>query len=399
MMSISRRGLLEWDKATIPREEYERRVESVRNVMGKEGLDALLIYSSMQRTGNVCYLTHYLAPMAGFGALAILPIRGPVSLLVERGPRDLPFVKTLTWVEDVRSSADADMRVSYANETHKILEGLKLTDGKIGLVGVETTMSVPIYQEFKQLFSALPRTKFTDATDFYETMRVTKTQAEINAIRKSANVADSAYAALAKNAQKGRKEFEVAAHIDRAARLGGAEDFSLLFATGSYAEKALRPVGDVEIEEGSFIMSRFLALTSRYWAEVGRTAIVGSAPKEKERLLKATRGAFEKAVEIMKPGVAVSRVAKEAIQQARAAGYGDYVKHEYGFGHGIGLEQNEKPFITEQNDAALKSGMVIAVCLGVHKPKVGGAFFSDTFLIKDGGFERLSKTDYEVRIG
>ena len=50
----------------------------------------------------MCYLTNYFPKVRG--GIAVVPRDGAISLLLNIGSRDVPFAKTLTWVEDVRAS-------------------------------------------------------------------------------------------------------------------------------------------------------------------------------------------------------------------------------------------------------------------------------------------------------
>ena len=74
----------------------------VREEMARQNLDALVIYGDNYSFADLCYLTNYFPKVRG--GIAVVPREGAISLLLNIGSRDVPFAKTLTWVEDVRAS-------------------------------------------------------------------------------------------------------------------------------------------------------------------------------------------------------------------------------------------------------------------------------------------------------
>ena len=61
-----------------------------------------MIYGDNYSFADLCYLTNYFPKVRG--GIGIVPRSGPISLLLNIGSRDVPFAKSLTWVEDVRAS-------------------------------------------------------------------------------------------------------------------------------------------------------------------------------------------------------------------------------------------------------------------------------------------------------
>ena len=101
--SVLKRGCSTWDPEQVPQEEFHSRLDAraARKWHGKD-LDALVIYGDNYSFADLCYLTNYFPKVRG--GIAVVPRDGAISLLLNIGSRDVPFAKTLTWVEDVRAS-------------------------------------------------------------------------------------------------------------------------------------------------------------------------------------------------------------------------------------------------------------------------------------------------------
>ena len=116
--SVLKRGCSTWDKQQMPEEEYQRRLESVRQQMAQQGLDALVIYGDNYNYADLCYLTNYFPKVRG--GIGIIPRSGPIALLLNIGSRDVPFAKSLTWVDDVPRFGPGRLRRRRNPETKKI---------------------------------------------------------------------------------------------------------------------------------------------------------------------------------------------------------------------------------------------------------------------------------------
>jgi len=100
--SVLKRGCSTWNPQELPQEEFQARLDAVREEMARHDLNALVIYGDNYSFADLCYLTNYFPKVRG--GIAVVPRDGAISLLLNIGSRDVPFAKTLTWVEDVRAS-------------------------------------------------------------------------------------------------------------------------------------------------------------------------------------------------------------------------------------------------------------------------------------------------------
>ncbi len=124
--SVLKRGCSTWDPTQVPQTEFHSRLDAVRREMARQSLDALVIYGDNYSFADLCYLTNYFPKVRG--GIAVVPREGAISLLLNIGSRDVPFAKTLTWVEDVRASNQVGA------DGAKLLKEKGFEKAKIGLM-------------------------------------------------------------------------------------------------------------------------------------------------------------------------------------------------------------------------------------------------------------------------
>ena len=99
-----KRGLITWDKAELPPEVFEKRIERVRSVLAERNLAALLVYSELWRSNQARFFSNY---MPYFNrALLVIPQDLPPTLLCGLSPRVYGWIRSVTTIEDVRPAGN-----------------------------------------------------------------------------------------------------------------------------------------------------------------------------------------------------------------------------------------------------------------------------------------------------
>ena len=99
-----KRGLITWDKAEIPPEVFERRINRVRSVLAERNLAALLVYSELWRSNQARFFSNY---MPYFNrALLVIPRDLAPTLLCGLSPRVYGWIRSVTTIEDVRPAGN-----------------------------------------------------------------------------------------------------------------------------------------------------------------------------------------------------------------------------------------------------------------------------------------------------
>jgi len=144
-----------------------------------------------------------------------------------------------------------------------------------------------------------------------------------------------------------------------------------------------------EMEEGGPHVSIVSAQVDGYGVEIERTFFLGYVPEKAVKPFEVMFEARNLTYAMLKPGIIMSDVDKKVKEHIAKKGYGDYIIHRTG--HGLGITGHEAPFLAEGYDKPLEKNMVISVEPGIYIPGIGGFRHSDTVLITEGGYQKLTK--------
>ncbi len=326
--SVLKRGCSTWDRQQMPQEEYQGRLEIVRQQIAQQGLDALVIYGDNYAYADLCYLTNYFPKVRG--GIGIIPRSGSISLLLNIGSRDVPFAKSLTWVDDVRASGQ------LGRDGAEVLKEKGLAQAKVGLVDSGKGMPLPQLEELKE---SLPQVQWQPSHSMLQPMRLQKSAKELAALREAGRVLNEICDGAREFINPGRKEYEIVADIDRLARDKGVEDIRILA-----GEKRLQPPSFKMTANVANHWAVYLAIQhERYWVEVGRMYILSGESKLQSAYQKAQQIVAQMAMQLQR-GNSIKVIDETARKQL-----GEFYATAsiYGLGNGIGLNQWEAPDLSD----------------------------------------------------
>jgi Xaa-Pro aminopeptidase len=361
---------------SIGAEEYGVRLIRVRESMDREGLDGLLVYS--WRRGQVRYLCGYEPNYLANVAMLVVPRHEEPTLFI-RFPFDLERAQAMSCFDGVRASGDVANMVDHATAR---LRELRLDEATIGLVSGDDTMDELPYTVFQQLVAALPGVRFRDARRLVMNVRLNKTPAEIELLKRSAAVADATVSAAAGQIAPGASEHSVVSVAEEAARSAGATDCLVVIASRA-GEEQVGPPEDKAIEAGQMVIIEAAVQVEGYWTQVARTFAAGALNREQAAIYDASYRAYRAALQAIHPGVSLEQVYALAHTVLAGAGYGGHIKHD--MGHGIGLDLPEPPRLEPGEGALITPGLVLVAHPAVRVPGVGGAFVGGTVLASENG--------------
>jgi Xaa-Pro aminopeptidase len=237
-----------------------------------------------------------------------------------------------------------------------------------------------------------PGVLLRDAPAVVERFRMVKDAEELTRIREAVNLGAKLFDRAVQLLRPGRKEVEVAAEMELAARRAGAEEMSFPTIIASGARSAL-PHGRAShqaIPKGAFVVCDFGVILRGYCSDQTRTVWVGRAPDDARRVYEAVREAQQAAIDAVRPGIAISEVDAAARKLLRKAGLAKYFTHSTG--HGLGLEIHEAPRVAAGQDDILRPGMVITIEPGVYFPGKWGVRIEDVVAVTVGGRDVLTPT-------
>lgn len=369
----------------IPSSEFADRIKRVRSRMTEEHLDAILFYS--YKSNATRYLTNY-SPRYSVtnGALLVLPISGD-PVIFTRLPLHLEEAKRASYVKDVRVSVSTGINVAsmaqMANDCRDVLKENGVARGKIGLVGYGPEMGISL-----PLREALPGAEIIDANYILEELRMVKSANELVEIEKASAIADRAFEAALEVIRQRRIDHEVFAASEFSMRKDGALGTQTFFGVCDRDIAYLQPTGE-RVRDGGVYFLEAIPEFEGYWPERVSTIAVGSVPGEWERVFKITEELLEKAMKILEPGITIATLVGTTSQLARDAGLD---KLDYRLGHGIGLDNIERPeYLAATDQTVISPGMVLAIHPSISVPGVCSSHLGGTFAMTKSGVRPLTK--------
>ena len=314
--------------------EFERRGQLARDLMKKEGLQALVIFgnSGMYRhnEANVYWLTNYLDLHHNY---LVLPLEGEPALLVGL-INHVPNARSISVIGNTRWGT-----YEPAREIAGQLIKNGIGKGRVGLAGVNATFNMGIpYQHFAMLSQCLPEIEWVDVTRNYAGLRVVKSEEEFEWLGKAAEFTDSTVSALEAEVRPGLTEFEAVGIIEAAyRRKGGQPHLAYLRSMPMDAPTACVPsqnVSDRVIQKGDVIIMEISASYFGYSGQIQRPIAVGCDPTPAwKKLFEIGEQAYSRMCEAIRPNATEADVIRAAsiIGESGCRIYDDLI-------HGFGVD-------------------------------------------------------------
>ncbi len=100
-----------WAQDRLPYDEFTLRLDELRAAMERNGWPAVLVYGDVREHAALAFLSSFI-PRVRWG-MALLPRAGDARLLCAMSTRDLPAMRTLTWIADVRSGMGPEWEKAF----------------------------------------------------------------------------------------------------------------------------------------------------------------------------------------------------------------------------------------------------------------------------------------------
>jgi len=222
-------------------------------------------------------------------------------------------------------------------------------------------------------------------------IRASKSQSELEAISKAAEIASRAYLDVVEGIHEGISERELAGDIDRALRRRGSEGYAFptIVASGPNASYPHAEPSDRVILEGDSVVIDMGAMYMGYVSDMTRMVMGKKIDQEVRRALDAVEDALDRALERISPGVKASEIDEAARSTLERRGYGKYYIHSTG--HGVGVEVHEQPLLSRTSQSTLEKGHVITVEPGIYIPGKLGVRLEELVLVSEKGAVILTK--------
>ncbi len=374
--------------ATFPKTEYMNRLEKVRGLMSKYNFDALLLTDQP----NVTYFTGYPSIYSGDGCV-ILPLEEEPTLIPS--VLELGNVEKTCWLKDIRYYqresdpwAGPDLPKSSIPVIKKRLRELGVPKPRIGME--------PGFEAMKQ---KLREFRIIDASFIYR-LRMIKSIAEIEVIRKVCKATCDAIQASFESLRPGMKEreFVKVVYLNLIEKSDGYPPEFVIVRSGPEKCKMINAlVNHKIIKKRELVILDAGATYREYPADTLRMACLGKPTEKQKKFFELAREAQQVCIDIIKPGIKARDIHNEGKHLFEKAGLkkGAYLGYS---GHGLGIGGYNLPILNAVDETLIDEGMVLNIepqCWDapyVEAPAIN-AVVEDTVAVTKKGFEFLTNPE------
>ncbi len=362
----------------IPADEYRARVSRLQQSIADAGLDLFVISAEE----SILYLT----------GVSYTPLERPFFILVR--PRGEPELLVPMLERDHLAEA-ASIRKVNTYWDYPSLPGEGWAERLLELIGSSRTIGIE--PTLPAEVSSVLADRHPAVLPLVERLRLVKSPAEIELLRHAARYADLGVERALRAAYRGASLLELFGQgrsvQTRMIQEVGYDALISSVLVGAWPAPGSAKPHDVpsvgaRLDRGPHVALALIRVHG-YCAECERTSFTVAPGSEERAAFAAMMEARRRAFALIRPGAPCAEIDAAANEFLRDEGYGGNLRHRTG--HGFGLSTHEGPWVAEGSDEVLGPGMLVSVEPGIYLPGVGGVRHSDTVLITEDGYERLTR--------
>jgi Xaa-Pro aminopeptidase len=372
--------------------------------MDEEDLDALLVQGSNaiwdRGWTNTRWLTNHVGCQLSQAEYVVFPRDAEEAITISTLDMfaEMPArrARAAEVVDDIRGSGFRCIREALAR-----LDELGLEDGRIGLVEVDASLSIP-YDDMVKLHDRLPEAEVVPVTESFWELRHVKSDEEVEIIERSAKIGALVMEAVIDRIEPGLPESALWGIVADAMAYQGGELPTMILgcSTNMYdsddGHQRERPRNRT-LREGDFVINEH---SPRYpdgsESQIGIPVLLGEPSPLYEELIEQTMAVHETVVDHLRPGNTGGDVIDAVDPIVEAAGYvrsAPLVHGELGGGISgptVGVESPDGEGLTGR-DIEFKENMTLVPEVHLSTPDwSAGVFINATYVIEDGGARCLN---------
>jgi len=364
----------------FPEAEFAHRLERAQAHMHDLGLDALLLTTDVDIRYFSGFLTQFFqSPTRPW--FLVVPGQGkPVAVIPAIGA----VAMSRTWVEDIRTWPSP----------HPTDDGISLLAGalsecgsRIGLpMGREAALRMPL-NDFARLRQRLDGGAFIDASPIIRSLRLTKSELEIDKIAHACACVGDAFDGAGDLFVVGQSDVEAFRAFKIACLNQGVDDVSYLVGgagPGGYGDIISPPSGRT-IKTGDVLILDTGCTYDGYFCDFDRNFAFGAADDDVRRAYDTVFRATEAGLAAARPGATCADLyqAMHGVMQSA----GDVGR----LGHGLGMQLTEGPSNTPWDETELRPGMVMTLEPGMGFGDGKVMVHEENIVIRDGEPQLLTR--------
>jgi Xaa-Pro aminopeptidase len=297
-------------EVAFPPEEYQRRLQSVRENMSRAGVD--LLYATMP--DHLCYLSGYQAewfqeggPEAWQGTSGIAVHVNHDQYIHFENQDEKLLVEFTTHAPDLRIMPEHDITSDFMDF---VIRELKQQGWLGGRVAIEKHSYRPNPADSARMQAQFEQKgcEVVDGTHLVAAARKLKSELEIEVVREAARIGDIGLQAALDKIEVGMTELDVYAEIVYAMAKAGGENPAITMPVVSGKKSACFHAmsSRKKIAAGDIVNVDVCGVYRRYHSDVCRTISMGEPDAKVASYIDKVVGALAVARELIKPGLSVS---------------------------------------------------------------------------------------------
>ncbi len=336
------------------KKEFANRLEKLKNRMAEENLDCLLLFAQE----SMFWLTGY--DTFGFCFFQCLVVRADGEMVLLTRAPDLRQARHTSIIENIviwtdRGNADP------TNNLHNILSELDLVGSRIGVEYDTQGLTARAGLDVNARLNSFA--ELQDASELVNSIRVIKSKAELEYVRKAGELSDHALDAAIKKTKAGADEGEILAAMHSAIFSQGGDYAGNEFIIGSGRDALLcrYKSGRRKLSKQDQLTLEWSGAWAHYHAAMMRTLIVGKPTARHQELYEASREALFAVRDAMQISNTFSDMFDAHAKALDDAGLSRHRLNACGYSLGAVYTPcwMDKPMIYSGNETLIQEGMVL----------------------------------------
>lgn len=377
---------------TFSNEEFERRLAGLRQIMGENSLDAVILTSYQ----NIKYFSDFLFTYFGRSYALVVTQEDSVSITanIDAGmPWRTSYGENIVYTDWRRD-----------NFYFGLQEALRERGVSAQRIGVEDdTLSVLQRQRLQEAFEGV---ELLDVSRAAMRQRMVKSAEEIEVIKHSARIGDLGGEAIKSAIREGVTEYELALvgveamthEIARTFPDQEIRDTWVWFQSGINTDGAHNWATTRRLREGDILSLNCFPMTSGYYTALERTLFLGEPDTRSLHLWEVNVEVHRRGLELIKPGAVCKDIAAEL--NGIYTDYGLLPNRTFGYGHSFGVlshyyGREAGLELREDVDTVLEPGMVVSmepmITIPEGQPGAGGYREHDILVVGEDGADNITK--------
>ena len=294
--------------------EYKNRLKKVQSEMQKKGIELLI----SQDTANINYLTGYDAWSFYYSQCVIVHVNSDEPLCFVRA-QDAggAFITTYLKKENIIIYDEKYIHTWPTHPYDALVDLIKKKKWDKINIGVEMDAHYFTAYCYEKLKSGLPNAKILDSERLVNWVRVEKSIAEIEYMKKAATISEMAMKTAMETISPDVRQCDAVAEIQRTLFRGTPEyggeyaSIATLLPTGKGTSASHLTASDKKFVNGEATIIELSGTYKRYHAPMARTINLGKPDQKKLDAMKATNEALEEGINASKPGNTANDVAEK----------------------------------------------------------------------------------------